>query len=693
MPVGTQLNWFVRGFVAGKWQDWSAEKKATVGKPGIIPHGNSNNSNDKIAPGAPKQLKIISVKARSASFSWHASSDNVKVTAYNIYRNSHFLDKTDKTTFVDNTLKPDTSYTYQIKAMDAAGNESEASNKLSVKTRKGELITIDEPDGIYNTNKSVLQLSVKILPGSGVCKVDQYDGCTFGQVLNDINWKDDFKPEVKAEFSTENGFFAKATMRQRGGYTRFNPMKSFRIKLEKDSGGKKVYWQGERKIQLLKSFDDITRVKHKLSYDLFAEIDHLPSMRSQFVHLNVEDKASFNFARNPSYSPLANYKTSDMGLYLQVEYFGKEYLARRNWRQDSNIYKADHFSFEWDSTSQADLSVDSKGKPRNKKSFEKYLDIKNGKDHRELIKFMQAIHNDANDFNTDVLGKYLDRDNYITWLAVNILTANTDTVAHNYYLYNPGGTTKFYFVPWDYDFAYNGPDIVYGMNGRIKIPDKPPYWYTHALRWDNPLHKRFLESPANLAALKQKVTALKQSVFTQANIKAKLASYESAIAYYVTNDVDDVWDIYYQSSESARVAAYHNELNALADNVEKNYRNFLKYFNSPMMFYMDAATVTNGEFNISWDDAVSLQGASVTYDLIISKTPQFNSSDIVEKINGISAHKYRMNWSHSSGQYFVKIIARDSQGNWQSAGNEYDLTDASGIVSYKLYGVDTFRVN
>ena len=555
------------------------------------------------------------------------------------------------------------------------------------------LFGIKEPKGIYDTNNSVLTLSVKILSGAGACTQDQYDGCTFGQVLNDIHWKDDFKPEVKAEFTTEDGFHATATIRQRGGHTRFNPMKSFRVKLEKGSNGGKVYWQGERKIQLLKSFDDLTRVRHKLSYDLFSEVDHLPSMRSQFVRLKVKDKGLFSFERTPSYSSQSSYKETDMGLYLHVEYFGKEYLARRKWKKGSGIYKANDFAFDWDSDTQDALSVDAKGKPYDEKSFEKLLEIKSGKDHRELINFMEAIHDYSNDFNTDVLGKYLDRDNYITWLAVNILTANNDTVRHNYYLYNPKGTSKFYFVPWDYDFAYNGPDIAYSSSGRISMPEKPPYWYTHASRWGNDLHGRFLEDSSNLAALKKRVRALKQSVFTKSNIKTKLARYKSAIASYVTSDLDDQWDIYYQSSESARIAAYGKELDALANNVETNYTNFLKYFNSPMRFYMNTVKISEERFSLSWGEAVSLQGNNVSYDLIISETPQFNSSDIIEEITGITSLKHRMYWSHSSGQYFVQVIARDSQGNWQAPSNDYDVTDDYGTVLYKLHGVDTFTVD
>jgi len=692
--TGAKIKWWVRAFVSGKWGEWSKEKHITIVNEASSGSGGGGDANpaDKQAPTAPTNLSIDKVKSDSAAFKWKASTDNIGVTEYNIFRDSKYLDTVKDTKYEDKSVKANTTYRYTVTATDAQNNESLASKPLTLKTTEGGHTGIKEPAGIYDTDNDVLEMYVHIYAGSGACSEDKYDGCTFGQVLNDLDWEDDFKPEVKVDFSTNN-FSADATFRQRGEYTRFNPMKSFRVKLEKDSKGKKVYWNGERRIQLLKSFDDLTRVRHKLSYDLFAEVDNLPSMRSRFVRLKVEDKGSFNFTRNPSYSAQSSYKETDMGLYLQVEYFGKEYLARRNWKKGSGIYKASDFSFKWDSETRDALSVDNKGKPYDKKAFEKKLEIKSGKDHRELINMMEAIHDTSNDFNTDVLNKYLDRTNYITWLAVNILTANNDTVAHNYYLYNPKGTKKFYFVPWDYDYAYNGPDIAYSAGGRISMPEKPPYWYTHAGRWGNDLHSRFLEDSDNLDALKRRVTELKRGIFSDGNVRAKLNNYESAISHLVTSDLDDQWSIYWQASESQRLAAYGKELDALAKNITSNYNKFLKYFDSPMPFYMDTAKVRSGEFSMTWNDSVSLQGDDVTYDLLISTSKNFGSGDIIEEITGITDNKYRMSWSHSSGHYFVKVIARDSQGNWQSAHNDYGVKDSSGNLLYLLYGVNTFDAN
>jgi hypothetical protein len=95
--------------------------------------------------------------------------------------------------------------------------------------------------------------------------------------------------------------------------------KSFCIKLD----SKDDLWRGERRIQLLKSFYEFSRVRNKLSYDLFVEIPHIPSMRSQFINLSLEDQGV----------------TQNLGLYTSVEHFGKEYLKRRGWDKDSRVIK------------------------------------------------------------------------------------------------------------------------------------------------------------------------------------------------------------------------------------------------------------------------------------------------------------------------------------------------------------------
>lgn len=87
---------------------------------------------DRTAPTAPTNLKEISITDTSLTISWSPSTDNVAVTTYDIYRNSIYLTSTSMTTYTIKGLIPGSNYQFYIKAKDAKGNTSAASNVLSV---------------------------------------------------------------------------------------------------------------------------------------------------------------------------------------------------------------------------------------------------------------------------------------------------------------------------------------------------------------------------------------------------------------------------------------------------------------------------------------------------------------------------------------------------------------------------------
>ena len=91
---------------------------------------------DTEAPTAPTNLASPSKTDTSMSLSWSASSDNVGVSAYDVYRNNVLLGSTDgsTTSFNDTGLTGSTQYSYTVKARDAAGNVSPASTALLVTT-------------------------------------------------------------------------------------------------------------------------------------------------------------------------------------------------------------------------------------------------------------------------------------------------------------------------------------------------------------------------------------------------------------------------------------------------------------------------------------------------------------------------------------------------------------------------------
>jgi chitodextrinase len=93
-------------------------------------------STDNVPPSVPTGLATTLVAQNQVNLSWNASSDNVGVTSYTIYRDGAVRGTVNGTTtaFQDNTVNPNTTYSYTVEAFDAAGNHSGQSAPLPVTT-------------------------------------------------------------------------------------------------------------------------------------------------------------------------------------------------------------------------------------------------------------------------------------------------------------------------------------------------------------------------------------------------------------------------------------------------------------------------------------------------------------------------------------------------------------------------------
>lgn len=89
---------------------------------------------DNQAPTAPANLRSTAVAAGSASLAWNSSTDNAAVTGYDVYKDGVLAATTASTTYTATGLAENNTYTFTVKAKDAAGNNSAASNSVSVVT-------------------------------------------------------------------------------------------------------------------------------------------------------------------------------------------------------------------------------------------------------------------------------------------------------------------------------------------------------------------------------------------------------------------------------------------------------------------------------------------------------------------------------------------------------------------------------
>ncbi|MFC7548137.1 cellulase family glycosylhydrolase [Plantactinospora sp. GCM10030261] len=157
------------GLLLDDWQTWDEAKYTRILKPVLWQHngkfvsldhqvrlGGANSTtginlteryagggeNDTTTPTAPGRPVASDLTATAVTLSWAAASDNVGVTSYDVLRATGsgpaaVVGTVSGTTFRAGSLTPSTTYTFTVRARDAAGNVSVASPGLTVTTPTG----------------------------------------------------------------------------------------------------------------------------------------------------------------------------------------------------------------------------------------------------------------------------------------------------------------------------------------------------------------------------------------------------------------------------------------------------------------------------------------------------------------------------------------------------------------------------
>lgn len=121
--------------------------------------GGTTPTPDTTAPTAPTNLTATNVSSSGASLAWNAATDNVGVTAYKVYNGSTLVATTANGSTLNYNvtgLSANTSYTFTVKAVDAAGNSSSASSAANFTTAN---IPVPSTDTTAPTAPTGLQVS------------------------------------------------------------------------------------------------------------------------------------------------------------------------------------------------------------------------------------------------------------------------------------------------------------------------------------------------------------------------------------------------------------------------------------------------------------------------------------------------------------------------------------------------------
>ena len=514
---------------------------------------------------------------------------------------------------------------------------------------------VDDPTPYTKDTDGVIRIDVSVSEGE--------TPFTLEDLLADRFKDDDFDPFLRVKVNGE-GFESliegsNGTMKLRGATSRLTTQKSFRIQLDSQEN----QWRGHQRINLMKSPFEVTRVRNRLSLELFEQMQHTTSLRSQFVQLFINGE--------------------DFGLFTQVEQYDQGFLENHGLDPDGHLYKAAFF--EW---ARYPDNLKLKSDPSyDKDVFEQRLEFKTRDDHEKLLRLLDDINNPDLDFSR-LFDQYFNRENYLTWLAFNLLTSNIDTNSQNFLIYSPSDSQTWYFLPWDYDGAW-------GFNRQPSRLDRQSARWQEGLSnyWNVSLHKRFMRIPQNRTDLEQTMRELSTSVLTQENIRSVLDRYQSLVETFIGRPPDLTrLPTEIRTTTEAKVAEWLGEYHRLPSEIPFNATLYSAAVERPMPIFLGNPQQNADSVRFTWSESEHLLGRPFTYDFELSSSPSFEDGTILENRSGLNQLNLELAPLPAEGTYFFRVFIRSSEApeiNWQLPFDTYfDETSEVRFRGLKAFSVD-----
>jgi len=317
-------------------------------------------------------------------------------------------------------------------------------------------------------------------------------------------------PWVRATFSDGDKVYQDVGLRYKGNGSYMASARSLKrnLKVDFDHYNEDQSYLGHEKLNLNSGAADPSKLRESLAYALFHQAG-VPSPRTTFakVTLTVPGK----------------YDKELLGIYTIVEQVDKPFLKQHFTKGKSLLLKPERMRG-------LDYLGDDWAKYKDQYNPEREPTV--GEANR-LIEFARLV-NTANDekFNEEI-GKYLDLDQFLRFLAVNTLIANMDSLfstGHNFYIYLDPRTSKFVFLPWDLDLSFAGFGVMGSPEQQLDLSLVHPHMGEHKLI------DRVLASPDRREAYLKVVKQLSESVFAKEKLLAEIEEVEKATAELVAAD-------------------------------------------------------------------------------------------------------------------------------------------------------------
>jgi len=162
----------------------ASDAAGNVGSSASVTVTISNPVTDAISPSIPTGLTVGTITASSISLSWTASTDNVGVVGYNVYRKGTKVGTSTTASYKDTGLTASTAYSYTVSAYDAAGNTSGQSKSISATTSAGTVTSTPTSTPPVSTSTPTPTSSIPMGPAGYTFCSNEYGTCSFNGTMS-----------------------------------------------------------------------------------------------------------------------------------------------------------------------------------------------------------------------------------------------------------------------------------------------------------------------------------------------------------------------------------------------------------------------------------------------------------------------------------------------------------------------------
>ena len=204
---------------------------------------------------------------------------------------------------------------------------------------------------------------------------------------------------------------------------------------------------------------------------------------------------------------------------------------------------------------------------------------------------------------------------------MNLLLGQPDATTHNFYLYNPTGTERFYIHPWDYDYALSADEEPPGGFSSDALGERLHYGFGKVV--SSNFLKRLYRQPGFHAKLLAKVGELRGGPLSDATIDDLATRYTAVVTPFARRGPEQY---IHKPEQAARFSEY----------VRTNEAGIRSGF-LPMPFNLAEPRVRDGQVEFRWEPAHDVTGRrTIRYDLEVASSPDFASGSRLPFESGIA---------------------------------------------------------